>query len=340
MKANCQQGRDRRSPTRGWDQPPTRSPGHNWRRSTSLALEAPKLVRLAGSATGTENPVHYVDSLGFGELVVKRYGEVSEDGEHTVRVLVTGGAGYIGAHVVRALQRNGHMAAVLDDLSSGSRDRLSPDTPLFLGSVLDTPFVVESLRRHRAEGVVHVAAKKAVEESVDKPLTYYRENVIGSHSLLTAMVETGVRRILFSSSAAVYGVPSDGLVTEKSQTAPASPYGWTKLMSEQIIRDTAAAEQLSWVCLRYFNVAGAVDSRLADRGENNLIPRVFRALSSGINPRIFGRDYPTPDGTCIRDYIHVDDVAEAHAGVMQRMGPKTLRQHTTSEPEPAQAFWK
>jgi UDP-glucose 4-epimerase len=241
-----------------------------------------------------------------------------------VRVLVTGGAGYIGAHVVRALQRDGHTVAVLDDLSSGSRDRLSPDTAFFLGSVLDTPFVIESLHRHRVEGVVHLAAKKAVEESVERPLSYYRENVIGMHSLLTAMVETGVRRILFSSSAAVYGVPSDGLVTEKSQPAPASPYGWTKLMSEQMIRDTAAAEELSWVCLRYFNVAGAVDSRLADRGENNLIPRVFRALTSGVNPQIFGDDYPTPDGTCIRDYIHVDDVAEAHAEVMQRMEAQDL----------------
>jgi UDP-glucose 4-epimerase len=241
-----------------------------------------------------------------------------------VKVLVTGGAGYIGAHVVRALQRDGHIVAVLDDLSSGSQDRLSPDTPRFLGSVLDTPFVVETLRRLRAEGVVHLAAKKAVEESVARPLSYYRENVIGMHSLLTAMVETGVRRILFSSSAAVYGVPSDGLVTEKSQPAPASPDGWTKLMSEQIIRDTATAEQLSWVCLRYFNVAGAVSTRLADRGENNLIPRVFRALSSGTNPQIFGGDYPTPDGTCIRDYIHVDDVAEAHAEVMQRMEAEDL----------------
>ena len=241
-----------------------------------------------------------------------------------MKVLVTGGAGYIGAHVVRALQRDGHMVAVLDDLSSGSRDRLSPETPLFLGSVLDTPFVVETLRCHRAEGVVHLAAKKAVEESVDRPLAYYRENVIGMHSLLTAMVETGVRRILFSSSAAVYGVPSDGLVTEKSQPAPSSPYGWTKLMSEQMIRDTAAAEQLNWVCLRYFNVAGAVSSQLGDRGENNLIPRVFRALTSGTNPKIFGGNYPTPDGTCIRDYIHVDDVAEAHAEVMQRMEAEDL----------------
>jgi UDP-glucose 4-epimerase len=236
-----------------------------------------------------------------------------------MRVLVTGGAGYIGAHVVRALQCGGHIVAVLDDLSSGSRNRLSPDTRLFLGSVLDTPLVVDSLRTHRADGVVHLAAKKAAEESVDQPLAYYRENVIGTHSLLTAMVDTGVRRILYSSSAAVYGVPSDGLVTEESHTAPSSPYGWTKLMSEQLIRDTAAAEQLSWVSLRYFNVAGAVDSRLADRGENNLIPRVFRAVTTGTNPQIFGGAYPTPDGTCIRDYIHVDDVAEAHAGVISRM---------------------
>ena len=136
-----------------------------------------------------------------------------------MRVLVTGGAGYIGAHVVRALQRDGHMAAVLDDLSSGSRDRLSPDTPLFLGSVLDTPFVARTLRCHRAEGVVHLAAKKAVEESVDRPLAYYRENVIGTHSLLTAMVDTGVRRILFSSSAAVYGVPSDGFGDREVSTS-------------------------------------------------------------------------------------------------------------------------
>ena len=199
-----------------------------------------------------------------------------------MRVLVTGGAGYIGAHVVRALQRHGHLVAVLDDLSSGSRDRLSPDTPLFLGSDLDTPFVVETLHNHRAEGVVHLAAKKGVEESVDRPLAYDRENVIGMHCLLTAMVETGVRQILFSSSAAVYGVPTDGLVTEKSQLTPSSPYGWTKLLSEQMIRDTAAAEQLNWV-LRYFNVAGAVSSQLGDRGENNLIPRVFRALTSGTN---------------------------------------------------------
>jgi UDP-glucose 4-epimerase len=236
-----------------------------------------------------------------------------------MRILVTGGAGYIGAHVARALQRDGHTVAVLDDLSSGSRDRLSAGTSFFLGSVLDTRFVVESLRSHRAEGVVHLAAKKAVEESVNKPLIYYRENVIGTHSLLTAMVEAGVRRILFSSSAAVYGVSPDGLVVEESDTEPSSPYGWTKLMSEQIIRDCADAERLSWVSLRYFNVAGAGSAIMGDRGANNLIPMVFRALTSGATPKIFGDQYPTEDGTCVRDYIHVDDVADAHAVVMRHM---------------------
>lgn len=239
-------------------------------------------------------------------------------------MLVTGGAGYIGAHVVNALERDRHFVGVLDDLSTGSRDRLSQDTAFYCGSVLDTDFVTDTIRAHRTDAIVHVAAKKAVEESVEHPLTYYRENVIGMHSLLTAAVEAGMPRILFSSSAAVYGVPSDGIVTEESETAPASPYGWTKLMCEQMLKDAAGAHQLSWVSLRYFNVAGAATPQLGDRGVNNLAPRVFRAITSGKNPQIFGDSYPTDDGTCIRDYIHVEDVAEAHAAVIQRMAGKEL----------------
>jgi UDP-glucose 4-epimerase len=238
--------------------------------------------------------------------------------------LVTGGAGYIGAHVVHALQRDGQDVAVLDDLSTGTRDRLNQDTPFYQGSVLDTDFVVNAIGDHRTEAIVHVAAKKAVEESVQHPLTYYRENVIGMHSLLAAMVESQVRGLLFSSSAAVYGVPSDGVVTEESATAPASPYGWTKLMCEQMLRDTAGAHDLSWVSLRYFNVAGAANPRLGDRGVNNLVPRVFRAISSGENPQIYGDDYATDDGTCIRDYLHVEDVAEAHAAAIRRMANQEL----------------
>lgn len=241
-----------------------------------------------------------------------------------MRILVTGGAGYIGAHVVLALQRDGHAVGVLDDLSTGVPDRLSSDTPFFLGSTLNTRFVLDCLHRHRAEGVVHLAAKKAVQESVENPLKYYRENVIGIHSLLTAMSEAGVRRILFSSSAAVYGVTPDGFVSEGSDTAPSSPYGWTKLMAEQIIRDAADAEMLSWVSLRYFNVAGARSPTMADRGAHNLIPMVFRALDSGGTPEIFGDQYSTPDGTCVRDYIHVADVADAHAAVMRRMESNEL----------------
>ncbi|KMO84782.1 UDP-glucose 4-epimerase GalE [Mycolicibacterium chubuense] len=236
-----------------------------------------------------------------------------------MRIMVTGGAGYIGAHVVLALRRDGHDVAVIDDLSTGAPDRLTDDTPLFVCSVLDTEQVAENLRAHGCELVVHVAAKKAVEQSVAEPLMYYRENVIGMHSVLTAMVQAGVGKILFSSSAAVYGAPTGDLVGEQAVTAPASPYGWTKLMCEQMIRDVAAATALDWVALRYFNVAGAADPDLADRGENNLIPRVFRAICSGVPPQIFGDEYPTRDGTCIRDYIHVADVADAHAAAVRGM---------------------
>jgi UDP-glucose 4-epimerase len=238
--------------------------------------------------------------------------------------MVSGGAGYIGSHVVHSLQARGHQVAVLDDLSTGDRQRLSADTALYEGSVLDTDFVIRSLKDHHTDGVVHLAAKKAVEESVSDPLTYYDQNVVGMLSLLQAMVLAGVRAILFSSSAAVYGVPDSGLVTEEAPTSPASPYGTTKLISEQMLRDVAAAEHLNWAALRYFNVAGAVSPALADRGENNLIPRVFRAVTSGVQPQIYGTDYPTRDGTCIRDYIHVGDVAEAHAAVAERMADGAL----------------
>ncbi|MCH9667208.1 MAG: UDP-glucose 4-epimerase GalE [Actinomycetia bacterium] len=241
-----------------------------------------------------------------------------------MRVLVTGGAGYIGAHVVRALRQAGHAVAALDDLSTGSRSRLSTDIPLYVGSLLDDGFAEASLRAHSAEAVVHIAAKKAVEESVADPLFYYRENVIGMHKVLAAMVATGTTRILFSSSAAVYGVVSTSPVTEAAPTAPASPYGWTKLMCEQMIRDVAAAHRLNWSALRYFNVAGTAEPELADRGENNLIPRVFRAITSRVPPKIFGDSYPTPDGTCIRDYVHVEDIADAHVAVVDSMNTTQL----------------
>ena len=220
---------------------------------------------------------------------------------------------------MRALHASGHDVGIIDDFSTGEHGRLTPDSPLYEGSVLDTTFVETSLRHFAAAAVVHIAAKKAVDESVANPLLYYRENVTGMQSVLEAMVATGVRRILFSSSAAVYGEQATSPVTEATPTVPSSPYGWTKLMGEQIIFDVAAAHGLSWSALRYFNVAGAALSELADRGENNLIPKVFRAISSAVPPKVFGDDYPTSDGSCIRDYIHVDDVADAHATVLNQM---------------------
>lgn len=241
-----------------------------------------------------------------------------------MRVLVTGGAGYIGAHVTRALHGDGHDVGVIDDFSTGERGRLVPDTPVYEGSVLDTAFVETSLRHFAADAVVHIAAKKAVDESVANPLFYYKENVTGVQSVLEAMVGAETRRILFSSSAAVYGEQAASPVTEVTPTVPSSPYGWTKLMGEQIISDVAEAHGLSWAALRYFNVAGAAAPELADRGENNLIPKVFRAVSSGVHPKVFGDDYPTPDGSCIRDYIHVDDVADAHATVLNKMATSKL----------------
>jgi UDP-glucose 4-epimerase len=236
-----------------------------------------------------------------------------------MKLLVTGGAGYIGAHVVRALQREDHDVLVVDDLSTGVKGRLGESTPLVVGSILDADFLSNLMLDQQVEGVVHLAAKKAVEESVAQPLWYYHENVTGMQTLLSAMVRADVRKILFSSSAAVYGIPTEASVTEESATSPASPYGWTKLMSEQILRDTAAAEGFSWAALRYFNVGGAELPHLGDRGEKNLIPRVFRAVTAGSRPQIFGTDYPTRDGTCIRDYIHVSDVADAHAAVITSM---------------------
>lgn len=226
--------------------------------------------------------------------------------------LLTGGAGYIGAHVALALRGSGRDVVVLDDLSTGSVDRLPPDLPLVHASVLDGTAVREAMRRHRVTGVVHLAAKKAVAESVAEPLRYYQENVEGFRTLLQAMCDEGVDQIVFSSSAAVYGMPDVDLVTEDTPPQPINPYGETKLIGEWLLRDAGVAHHIRWISLRYFNVAGAGDDSLADKGANNLIPMVFRALDRGGAPQVFGDDYPTPDGSCVRDYIHVADLADAH----------------------------
>ncbi|CAM5410940.1 UDP-glucose 4-epimerase GalE [Streptomyces chartreusis] len=234
--------------------------------------------------------------------------------------LITGGAGYIGAHVARAMTGAGERVLVLDDLSAGYPARLQQDVPLVEGSSLDGDLLKRVFAEHSVTGVVHLAARKQVGESVAQPTRYYRENVGGLTTLLEAVAEAGIKRFLFSSSAAVYGNPDVDLITEDTECAPVNPYGETKLAGEWLVRAAGRAHGISTVCLRYFNVAGAASPELADTGVFNIVPMVFDRLTRGEAPRIFGDDYPTPDGTCVRDYIHVADLAEAHLAAARRLG--------------------
>ncbi|NEB78490.1 UDP-glucose 4-epimerase GalE [Streptomyces sp. SID14478] len=237
--------------------------------------------------------------------------------------LITGGAGYIGAHVVHALRAAGERAVVYDDLSTGVAARVPSGVELVVGSTLDRALLDRTLAAHAITGIVHLAAKKQVGESVEQPLRYYRENVEGLRVLLEAVTAAGVHSFVFSSSAAVYGMPSTaregGLVTEDTPCVPMSPYGETKLAGEWLVRATGRATGLRTASLRYFNVAGAASPELADTGVLNIVPMVFERLTAGEAPRIFGDDYATPDGTCVRDYIHVADLAEAHVAAAQRL---------------------
>ena len=233
--------------------------------------------------------------------------------------LITGGAGYIGAHVVRAFRDARIRTVVVDDLTTGRRSRVPDDVPLLVGSVRDPHLLRRAFLEHQVEGVVHCAGKKQVAESVADPLTYYRENVEACQNLLQVMVDLGVPRLLFSSSAAVYGDLPPQLVREDAPTLPLNPYGWTKLVCEQMIREVGAAHGLSWIALRYFNVSGTAAPGLADTGAANLIPLLFEALEQGKAAHIFGADYPTPDGTCIRDFIHVADLAVAHIAAARHL---------------------
>jgi UDP-glucose 4-epimerase len=233
--------------------------------------------------------------------------------------LITGGAGYIGAHVVRAMAAAGERTVVYDDLSTGIAERLPEDVPLVTGSTLDGEKVARVLAEHEVTGVVHLAAKKQIGESVDRPLHYYHENVEGLRVLLQAVTEARVPSFVFSSSAAVYGMPDVDLVTEETPCVPMSPYGETKLAGEWLVRATGRATGLATASLRYFNVAGAARPDLADVGVYNLVPMVFEKLTENAPPRIFGADYPTPDGTTIRDYIHVVDLAEAHVAAARAL---------------------
>ncbi|OII63545.1 MULTISPECIES: UDP-glucose 4-epimerase GalE [unclassified Streptomyces] len=233
--------------------------------------------------------------------------------------LITGGAGFIGSHVVRAMTRGGERVVVVDDLSTGRADRLPQGVPLETGTVLDREFLDHVLREYAVTGIVHIAGKKQVAESVAKPLYYYRENVEGMRVLLDAAVASGVTRFLFSSSAAVYGMPDVDLVTEKTPCSPINPYGETKLAGEWMTTAVGRTHGVATASLRYFNVAGAASPELADDGVFNLVPMVFERLTAGEAPRVFGDDYPTPDGTCVRDYVHVEDIASAHVAAARRL---------------------
>ncbi len=233
--------------------------------------------------------------------------------------LVTGGAGYIGAHVVRAFAEVGLPTVVLDDLSSGHRQFVPPDVPFVEGSVVDTDLVADTLARHGVVGVVHLAGFKYAGVSVQRPLHTYEQNVTGTAHLLSAMAAQGVDAIVFSSSAAVYGTPDVDLVTESTPTTPESPYGESKLVGEWLLRDQGRAAGLRHTSLRYFNVVGSGSADVYDTSPHNLFPLVFDALVEGRTPQILGTDYPTPDGTCVRDYIHVADLAAAHVSAARKL---------------------
>jgi UDP-glucose 4-epimerase len=233
--------------------------------------------------------------------------------------LVTGGAGYIGAHVVRALAASDLDPVVLDDLSSGHEDFVPTGVPFVRGSILDGDLLLRTMERHDVDGVIHVAGFKYAGVSVREPLHTYRQNVTGTATLLAAMEERDVTAIVFSSSAAVYGTPDTELVTEQTPRRPQSPYGESKLIGEWLLADQAVARGLRHTSLRYFNVVGSGDESLYDSSPHNLFPLVFTALVEGRTPRINGDDYPTPDGTNVRDYIHVSDLALAHVAAARRL---------------------
>lgn len=238
--------------------------------------------------------------------------------------LVTGGAGYIGAHVVRSLLSEGYQAVAFDDLSTGKRAFVPDGVPLIVDTILNTDAVTRALRDHKCGGVIHVAGYKYAGVSVRRPIHTFTQNVSGTASVLSAMAEADVSRLVFSSSAAVYGTPQTDIVTEDSPQHPESPYGESKLAAEWLINDVARArEGFQAVSLRYFNVVGSGTDEVYDASPHNLFPLVLEALLSGATPKIFGTDYPTPDGTCVRDYVHVGDLAVSHVAAAAALESNT-----------------
>ncbi len=241
-----------------------------------------------------------------------------------MKIFITGGAGYVGSHCAKLLRESGHQLLIYDNLSAGHKQAV-PEDELIVGDLGDKEKIRSTMSEFNPEAVVHFAASAAVGESVEKPLFYYRNNVINTVNLLEVMQELEVQKLVFSSSCAVYGPPPDTPITEDMPLNPISPYGWTKRIMEQVFADCKVAWQLGYAALRYFNAAGAsLDGTIgeAHNPETHLIPIVLQvALGQRQAITIFGDDYPTPDGTCIRDYIHVEDLAEAHLAALLKLEP-------------------
>lgn len=242
-----------------------------------------------------------------------------------MRVLVTGGAGYVGSHAAKLLAEHGHYVLVVDNLAEGHRAAVGK-LPLIVADVLERERIVGLIKEHRIDAVMHFAAYAYVGVSVTDPAKYYQNNIGGTLALLDAMRTTGVDRIVFSSTCATYGIPERVPITEDHPQQPISPYGFTKLAIERALADYAHAYGLGYAALRYFNASGAAaDGSIGEDHdpETHLIPLVLQvALGQREYVEIYGTDYPTPDGTCIRDYIHVDDLAAAHLAALERLEPR------------------
>ena len=240
-----------------------------------------------------------------------------------VPVLVTGGAGYIGSHAVLALRDAGWSVSVIDDLSNGTRSVVPEGVPFYEGDVADRELVTRIFAEQGIGAIMHFAGFIVVPESVEKPLDYYRNNTLASHALISAAVASGVSHFVFSSTAATYGAPERVPIDESDPTLPINPYGASKLMTERMLADASAAHPFNYAALRYFNVSGADPERRAGqigKGSTHLI-KVATEAAAGKRDHVdvFGTDYPTPDGTCIRDYVHVSDLADAHVKALERL---------------------
>jgi UDP-glucose 4-epimerase len=235
-------------------------------------------------------------------------------------ILVTGGAGYIGSHMVYELADAGERVVVLDNLSTGFDWAVATGVPLILGETGDQDLVAQIIRDHKVDSIIHFAAWLVVPDSVKDPLGYYKNNTVNSRALFEAAVKNGVRQFIFSSTCAVYGNPAQVPVTEDTVAAPISPYGWSKLMTEIMLRDAGTANDLRYVTLRYFNVAGADPKCRTGQSTKNATQLIKVAVEVALGLRskidIYGSDYPTPDGTCVRDYIHVSDLVRAHSDAL------------------------